>query len=105
MNTTVNGDNGKVTTVNYFARLENDDMLKTAQWGMSNNYFYLGTGGLIFKAEDSTSMYKGTRLSSSSLVIDGSNTLNSGNFGNVLSLTGNNIRFIASAALFNDGTT
>jgi hypothetical protein len=81
-NNNSSSNTGSITST-YFIRGATDTSglnLASIGYGLSNNYFYFGAGGVILRNPDytlnggaSTSSYRGLRITSTGLIIEGSN--------------------------------
>jgi hypothetical protein len=104
-NTDDNGDESSTSesnkSITYFMKDNADNPLNISslKWGIANNNFYLGSGGLVFRNGSEftrDTMYDGCRLTSSALVFTGTGGRTASYYGqNVTRFNSSGIQFSA----------
>ena len=93
------GDNSYTNKATYFQKgMDIDLNLQNISYGLSNNLFYLGEGGLIFRnpnfqTNSGDSPYRGLRISSTGMIIEGNNRARPYS-GTAMQVLGNGIRIL-----------
>lgn len=93
------GGNSYTNKATYFQKGRDVDLnLQNISYGLSNNLFYLGEGGLIFrnpgfKTNTGDSPYRGLRISSTGMIIEGNNRSRAYS-GTAMQVLGNGIRIL-----------